>query len=204
MATVRHLGLLPFCIGSGDPSQQDFPHLYNIGLTARQLVEWFWRIKSWRLDIDAFINESERFIRSDIVPVAYLDGNVEPMDLINERDIVCLNAGTAFSVEKCYPELLVQSGKCFGFGLFVSGGGFFPNLLRHDDLFYPAIAVNFFEPINLSSAYDTNTGTISAQVDPDPGAMSITPHEWWPYDPNDGGGPIYDSTTGAQLRSFPS
>jgi hypothetical protein len=25
-----------------------------------------------------------------------------------------------------------------------------------------------------------------------------------PYDPNDGGGPIYDSATGAQLRGFPS
>jgi hypothetical protein len=28
--------------------------------------------------------------------------------------------------------------------------------------------------------------------------------EYWPYDPNDGGGPIYDSITGAQLRAFPA
>jgi len=27
--------------------------------------------------------------------------------------------------------------------------------------------------------------------------------EYWPYDPNDGGGPIYDSSTGDQLRPFP-
>jgi hypothetical protein len=28
--------------------------------------------------------------------------------------------------------------------------------------------------------------------------------EYWPYDPGDGGGPIYDSSTGEQLRNFPS
>jgi hypothetical protein len=28
--------------------------------------------------------------------------------------------------------------------------------------------------------------------------------EYWPYDPNDGLGPIYDSTTGEQLRPFPA
>ena len=28
--------------------------------------------------------------------------------------------------------------------------------------------------------------------------------EYWPYDPGDGGGPIYDTTTGKQLRPFPS
>lgn len=28
--------------------------------------------------------------------------------------------------------------------------------------------------------------------------------EYWTYDPGDGGGPIYDSTTGAQLRAFPA
>lgn len=36
------------------------------------------------------------------------------------------------------------------------------------------------------------------------GTINIEATEYWPYDPNDGGGPIYDSTTGAQLRPFPS
>ncbi len=30
--------------------------------------------------------------------------------------------------------------------------------------------------------------------------ITIQPAEWWPYDPLDGGGPIYDSATGAVLR----
>jgi hypothetical protein len=32
--------------------------------------------------------------------------------------------------------------------------------------------------------------------------ITVKPHSYWPYDPNDGDGPIYDSETGAQLRSF--
>jgi hypothetical protein len=34
--------------------------------------------------------------------------------------------------------------------------------------------------------------------------LKLVPSEYWPYDPGDGGGPIYDSVTGAQLRGFPS
>jgi hypothetical protein len=36
------------------------------------------------------------------------------------------------------------------------------------------------------------------------GTITITASEYWPYDPGDGLGPIYDSATGAQLRGFPS
>jgi hypothetical protein len=34
--------------------------------------------------------------------------------------------------------------------------------------------------------------------------LTIKPHSYWPYDPGDGEGPIYDSTTGEQLRAFPA
>jgi hypothetical protein len=34
--------------------------------------------------------------------------------------------------------------------------------------------------------------------------ITIKPKSYWPYDPEDGGGPIYDTATGAQLRDFPS
>lgn len=32
--------------------------------------------------------------------------------------------------------------------------------------------------------------------------VTLEAEEYWPYDPGDGGGPIYNSTTGAQLRAF--
>jgi hypothetical protein len=34
-------------------------------------------------------------------------------------------------------------------------------------------------------------------------SISLVAEEYWPYDPGDGEGPIYDSATGAQLRAFP-
>lgn len=33
---------------------------------------------------------------------------------------------------------------------------------------------------------------------------TLTATAYWPYDPEDGGGPIYDSATGQQLRPFPN
>jgi hypothetical protein len=36
------------------------------------------------------------------------------------------------------------------------------------------------------------------------GDINITATEYWPFDPGDGLGPIYDSVTGEQLREFPS
>jgi hypothetical protein len=47
-------------------------------------------------------------------------------------------------------------------------------------------------------AYNTRGSTILSV------ASSLEAIEYWPYDPNDGGGPIYDSTTGQQLREFPA
>jgi hypothetical protein len=34
--------------------------------------------------------------------------------------------------------------------------------------------------------------------------VTLEAEEYWPYDPGDGGGPIYDSATGEQLRPFPA
>jgi hypothetical protein len=36
------------------------------------------------------------------------------------------------------------------------------------------------------------------------GTVEVKPQEYWPYDPKDGLGPIYDSETGEQLRGFPA
>ena len=36
------------------------------------------------------------------------------------------------------------------------------------------------------------------------GTISIEATEYWPYNPNDGLGPIYNASTGAQLRPFPN
>jgi hypothetical protein len=53
------------------------------------------------------------------------------------------------------------------------------------------------EPIELQ--FDQS---ITARVSSVSGTLNAI--EYWPYDPGDGLGPVYDTTTGAQLRAFPA
>jgi hypothetical protein len=50
---------------------------------------------------------------------------------------------------------------------------------------------------NRSSEQSGFTNTLSINAD-------LEPAEYWPYDPDDGLGPIYNKDTGAQLRAFPA
>ena len=59
---------------------------------------------------------------------------------------------------------------------------------------YSLLGQNFTAPFYANNTLGSNDLTISA---------SLAAEEYWPYDPNDGGGPIYSSTTGTQLRDFP-
>lgn len=43
-----------------------------------------------------------------------------------------------------------------------------------------------------------------ANIDEQISSVIMEPIEFWPYNPGDGGGPIYDKTTGSQLRPFSS
>lgn len=68
---------------------------------------------------------------------------------------------------------------------------------------------------NASSGFDKNIsweindlfGSVSRPFrfgnDQASGTITLSATEYWPYDPNDGSGPIYDSATGEQLRPFP-
>ena len=60
---------------------------------------------------------------------------------------------------------------------------------------YSLLGQNFTTPFYANNTLGSTDLTISA---------SLAAEEYWPYDPNDGGGPIYSTTTGAQLRDFPS
>jgi hypothetical protein len=59
-----------------------------------------------------------------------------------------------------------------------------------------AVGYNQSFPVYIYS-YPSDGGTVGDF------SHTIAATEYWPYDPGDGGGPIYDSTTGAQLRPFP-
>lgn len=59
---------------------------------------------------------------------------------------------------------------------------------------YTLLGQNFTTPIH--AVNESSDGSLSISV-------SLVAEEYWPYDPNDGGGPIYNSATGEQLRPFP-
>jgi hypothetical protein len=63
--------------------------------------------------------------------------------------------------------------------------------------------IDFFgEELSMGYGFRVDTGTGSAPQRYGPG--TIAAEEYWPFDPGDGDGPIYDSVTGEQLREFPA
>lgn len=101
-----------------------------------------------------------------------------------------------------------------------------PNqIIKVADLYYPQVSLTYEDTQILSpfeyyigariASWDSFFGVPVGIVEMDgetatlygnrsmTGSMNIQATEYWPYDPNDGGGPIYDSTTGQQLRAFP-
>jgi hypothetical protein len=69
-----------------------------------------------------------------------------------------------------------------------------PNLTEVGEFTFSVAGTNVTKPINL---IHTRSGTPDYSCN-----ASIEAHEYWPYDPNDGLGPVYDTTTGDQLRPF--
>lgn len=76
------------------------------------------------------------------------------------------------------------------------------NLAWNESLSNTTVPITFLGQTFSILAADSNFGT----EDPHPllTTMSIDAVEYWPYDPKDGGGPIYDSATGKQIRPFPN
>lgn len=75
-------------------------------------------------------------------------------------------------------------------------------LAQNESLSNTTVPITFLDQTFQILAIDGNFET----EDPHPliTTMTIDAVEYWPYDPGDGGGPIYDSTTGDQLRAFPA
>ena len=98
-------------------------------------------------------------------------------------------------------------------------------LRKSDDSYLPSINLTIF--LDSSDAFWENPGTIgngnaffpldtiSGTMDGEAlpmflnssndaiafsGTIAVTPYEFWPYNPDDGGGNIWDSASGAQLR----
>jgi hypothetical protein len=219
MATVRHLGLLPFCF-----SFSEVPEIiatfgvstpYPIGLDVKTLLRWYWLVKRWTVSATVSGLEFGGDPATDSIETTFFNGNTLAPELLVESQLVCRRSTQFFAenetnaffiklfddVQKQEDDDVVKqedlyfpylsmafSGLAGGIGTsFVEGGDFF------------AGGSILIDGITLPSYLNNISGSTVSD-----GSITITPSEYWPYDPRDGKGPIYDSVTGAQLRGFPS
>ena len=113
----------------------------------------------------------------------------------NESAVPFFEAGFDFS-----PIVKNSSGELFA--TLQMGGGIVERVLN--DLNFEKIDANgqlppAFIGWKFEGDFYTRAGNYVAT-----GKWQFRAIEYWPYDPNDGLGPIYDSTTGEQLRPFPA
>ena len=259
MATVRHLGLFPWCpfqsrqevidtvwLGESSPVTSQLNSYEGLETSLEDALALYWRVRSWRIE-----GSLQAGSGAGVVTIDYSDVVTRQL-WTNEKDLVCRRiegegesaywnvpdfngfswsgnvpgltepviwdfsfkmhwlptAGFPINFRKG-PHHLSQEGFSENGGIYTwlsfsyatnDGGDFsFGSIVCG-----PVIEEN--ENITVPISFLDKTYSIKAQRvgGADSASMSITAEEYWPYDPGDGGGPIYDSVTGAQLRGFPS
>jgi len=215
MASVRHLGLFPWCVN------EEISYFAGTDI-AEYAVPMWWRVKEWTLDSTADVlantdppstdTYSDSFVfRITDIPLRFLSTST----FQTEKDLVIAGkAGTGFgTLGPVYNwlffaflgdfnlELDLTIGPDFGFGAFAgdtrsaSSGGEFDQIGSITSNF---CGVSFSAPLKYNFAFSETLYVITSLN------ATLTATEYWPYDPGDGKGPIYDSASGAQLRGFPS
>ena len=215
MASVRHLGLFPWCF---DPATAFFSREDLL----QYAVPMWWRVKEWTLDATADIlgnsdpPQTETYSDSFVfkitdIPLRFLSTST----FQTEKDLVIAGkAGTAYGtlgpeynwsffdfLGDVNLEIDLTIGPDFRFGAFAgdtrsaSSDGEFAQIGSITSNF---CGVSFSAPLKYNGPFSESLYVITSLN------ATLTATEYWPYDPNDGKGPIYDSASGAQLRGFPS
>jgi len=192
-----------------------------------------WRVKKWNFNYAAeWENSGSSFSFSGSASFFYGEFREQGGDpphltsvsgkaLENEKELVCYNSFGANIVGYGFPQIFFawrtdahvrMDGVPW---VKVTNGAkqYRPRVAFFASIHpYPGIRAVSFNDANTQGhfSYDLLGETfqcgISSQIT-DPSltvTASLQATEYWPYDPGDGLGPIYDSTTGAQLRPFPS
>ena len=204
MASVRHLGLFPWCVN------EEISYFKGTDI-AEYAVPMWWRVKRWSLETTYTI-----FADADPpVSETYSSSNIFNIPSVYQREIDLITAGSL-------PGTTIKIPSDFTFGFVIQGflldGGLVlgPNFAFSADaqdmegistsgqygqrgsLSVSYCGLEFIAPLKLD-APDFETLYDLTNMD-----ATLTATEYWPYDPGDGKGPIYDSVTGEQLRGFPS
>jgi hypothetical protein len=238
MATVRHLGLFPWCVPRSVAELATYASarsglnlssitellppgagsLWPVALSLEKTLELYWRVK--KLKIEAPLDSV--FATGQIVPQAS-----------SEKDLVCLPAFPLQTFISAFSQMSggLDQGRMsidWDFLLYDESINKFHIPLRADFAKFNGIgiadgfsytdyaenpgagavfggSIDFLgEELPLGESTLSTCGTSGTERCAVYAAGTITVEEYWPYDPEDGGGPIYDSVTGAQLRDFPA
>jgi hypothetical protein len=196
MATVRHLGLFPRCIPKENPIPSE--PLLNYG-SLQSSVAFYWRVK--KFSGTATITATFEVIAD------------------SEKDLVCgykeegeniagfnVENGYMVRVEPFYQEINGSEGLVvkwrMNFGSFDAGAREGWQVLQTPQTGYEYALV----PMEIEGCKDPFYFAVVTSIFEESEGLVVPEfrvEEYWPYDPNDGLGPIYDSATGAQLRAFP-
>ena len=218
MATVRKIGLLPQWFGSGYPSgggciqpisqwPLEFDPSYFIEGELNMVMAIYWRVRAFEVIVNVTHQGSPY---SDTFTMRIGAGDAETGGLTKETELVCgffdWYERTSYGITAFSSEL---------------GAAYEPAEDDGSDNYLVAFVINDGEESyrsNYNPDYDFGTnGTWELNFsgysftkplykvlsNSGPASVVMNAVEYWPYDPGDGGGPIYDSTTGAQLRGFP-
>jgi hypothetical protein len=256
MASVRHLGLFPWCpyknkadvaerlfFGDTNPIDTQLAIYESLEMPLSDAVAMYWRVKQWRMF--GFIQATTDGITIDTIN---FDVTFNQNTIASEKNYVCryfdgeswsglpytkpsftgsvtgLSSPVIFTfdVSFFYSPFLLPSDYRFGFAhflqwpsnnrptlnsglyvwnqasLFDDAGGtiVYSQLVTSGSGQQATVPVSF-----LGKTYNIQTSVTGIGLS---SSFNIEASEYWPYDPNDGGGPIYDSTTGTQLRAFPT
>jgi hypothetical protein len=229
MATVRHLGLLP-----GGACYTSTIQTLNPALTLQEATDAVWRVAKWGCslpliqddDLTEKLSSEKDLVCSNWSYFIY--GDVSPGGLPNMGNdfFYSLGIGAPFGGERNESSFnslnLVQNGlSVFSDVGYYDGPStllFSPTVtkdpsqyLRLQYIFKYRFAYGFMpDGPNEGLGYvryleeDEDLLPDESFEEGETGELFFYPEKWWPYDPGDGLGPIYDSTTGEQLREFPA
>lgn len=201
MATVRHIGYYPksleLCyVQSIDDVSAHLPFTS----TLEELLSFYWRVKRWRISTVGDGIEGD----ADPQPFSY-DYSVVSVPAESEKHLVCGQNILGWTYDNgapannddslwVYEQQTALVGNYPFFGVRASG------VLSYDGgADYEVVGSVYF-----GSRSWPCYGIRIAEYYVNSADITISAEEYWPYDPGDGGGPIYSSTTGSQLRAFPA
>jgi hypothetical protein len=213
MATVRHINYFPQCVQSYEAFLARTTGIATMTMNLEQAMAFFWRVKTFLLVEARQELENPPFV---LINELY----AKPSIYQSERSLVCgIQAIAASNAE----DLSAGSGLFADTGILYKSEneesilvGFLCSMNAGENFLFnsqPYLFYNFDTDAEELSPL-TGSGVISFlghsftfdlySATGLPSSIEVEAAEYWPYDPGDGGGPIYDSVTGAQLRDFPS